>query len=164
MYLWLSCSTTYENFFEIRHQEAEKARGLSYSVTVLSKQSFPSRSLVPNSKSFWINNWHQEQKAMQHQSNLVPRRFPGNLVRNPRVFKGDASVDYDFTVIGKFCFFLAWYRTENGSTSFEERFFGKISRGEWVKIPGGSKKENKKKTKQKKTASCWAWKTGTGIG
>ena len=44
---------------------------------------------------------------MQHQSNLVPRRFPGNLVGNPLVFKGDASVDYDFTVIGKFCFFLA---------------------------------------------------------
>lgn len=88
---------------------------------------------------------------MQHQSNFVPRRFPGNLVRNPRVFKGDASVDYDFTVIGKFCFFLAWYRTENGSTSFEERFFGKISRGEWVKIPGGSKKDNEKNKTKKKT-------------
>lgn len=54
-------------------------------------------------------------------------------------------------LIGKFCFFLAWYRTENGSTSFKERFFGKISRGEWVKIQESSKKENEKnKTKPKK--------------
>lgn len=99
---------------------------------------------------------------MQHQSNLVPRRFPGNLVRNPRVFKGDASVDYDFTVIGKFCFFLAWYRTENGSTSFEERFFGKISRGEWVKIPGGSKKENEKNKQKKKTRVMLSMKNWQG--
>ena len=76
MYLRLSCSTTYENFLEIRHQEAEKARGLSYSVTVLSKQSFPSRSLVANSKSFWIN-WHQEQKACSI-----------NLILSPGVSQG----------------------------------------------------------------------------
>lgn len=54
-YLW-------KRLQNITHQEAKKAIGLSYSVTVLSKKSFPSLNLVPNFKSFWIIIWHQEQK------------------------------------------------------------------------------------------------------
>lgn len=94
--VWLSCSTTYENF-EIRHQEAEKGRGLSYSVTILSKKSFPSRSLVPNFKAFWIIIWHQEQKPCSiDQSNLVARAFPRESEREPPLFLREAGLDYDF--------------------------------------------------------------------